>query len=450
MKKLNLLIAILMFLSTSGFAQNVSKEKIKKQLIAEKKAEFHEKSLLSAQNSRARAAAYLLDSTKITIIDGQDSLEAFSFKFKYLPDGKIKEQEIAFDIFFFSLLLKQVNTWDIAKNRIVKTDNFAKDSLTGPYFYIGVDSFFYDSKGRMTLERNYSGDEPTDLFLESYNKSVYKTTYNTPDSLITYTYNSGGPGPAFYEITQKVVNTFDVRGNTSIASTFDIENNQAKRTLNTFNSKNNPLVELDQDYLNSNWVNSDRRKYEYNAQDLVATIHEWSMWDDNNKVWGDSTRSVNTYNTDNKISKNETFTFDSNTSKWVLSGRTATTFDKNKNQVLDIISEIDGLDEIVTGINRYWWSFYKDAVSIEDVFSKGYQLKFANPFENGKLITVEAPKEEVLTLSIFDTSGKAISSQQVQNYQQVPVQIQNNGNFIVVLTNAEGKLLLAKKLVKIN
>jgi hypothetical protein len=442
MKKINILLSLLFLMAMSVSAQ----KNLKKQIIEAKKKQMIEFSKKSADLGLERKANYLLDSLGYFGFEGQDSTKIIYYKYKYLPDGKVKETELFFDLGFFIFNLKTINTWNLAKNTLTKTDTYSKEDDTTPFVLVGIDSFFYDAKNREILSKAYDVDENSDEFFTIYKTSKYTTNYNTPDS--TYKYS-------FDDLEQKFLleevgaNILDSKGNIKDGYLYNILDEDGTKESYVYNANNQIISVLtsisedgvlyEKDYLID---------YKLNAKGLAAKTYEYSEWDSSAQTWGDSTLTTTTFTTFDKPDVIENSVYDETTSTWVAAQKVISFYDKNNNLIVDKVLEDDGTGFQLTTKIYSWWSFYKDAIKAKDIFQKGYDLTFQNPFENGNVIKITAPSEQIMNLDIYDINGRLVSHQIVGNQQTVATSFNIAGQFLAVLTSENGKLLTMKRIVK--
>lgn len=425
---------------SAAFAQTPNLEKQKAAKIKTTHKQMRERMAAINEKSYQRAA-YLLDSTKIRIYEAGDSLELSNFKFKYLPDGKVRETYTFLDLFFFQLATKIVSDWNVTKNQIVRNEIFV--GLDGaPLEVAGVDSLFYDTKNRNNFTKNYVIDEASgNLVYESYIRNVYKSNQATPDSILTYQWDDKTP-----VLINIGYNKFDAKGNITEYYDFDLVEETGEKDINTYNTKNQ-LVTNDYfgDY-DGGWIKSSTSKYKYDAAGLVKEVLDLS-WDDDVQVYDDSTLTVFSYNAKAKTKNADQFIYDDNTKKWLKTGYIDYLYDDKDNLIFGNEIDITTGTDVLVGRTQYWWSFFKDAIATRDLFEKGYDLKFTNPYQIEN-ISIEAPREQEMVLQVYDMTGKLIASQNVQNQQVASLSIANAGQYVVTLSSAKGKLLTAKRLTK--
>jgi hypothetical protein len=449
MKKITLLASFLCLWAVAVFAQkgNVSAV-MSNRLVARAQAMVNQHSKTPQQVSASRSAAYLLDSTRYVRIEDIDSIVVNYSKFKYLPDGKIKEVEVFVDSLLLAYGIKVVAYWDLAKSRAVRNDIYIKADIDAAYALSRVDSLFYDAKNNNNNTRSYSVDLATKkLTLMGWKKMIFNTNHVEADSIKTFELDG-----AIVMQTSLEFNGFDAKGNIIENYSLDLIDvaGAGKHTYYKFDSKNNLVEALYSDDLQSGkWINTSLDTYKYNSKNLASDHYNYSTWNNEKKTWRDSTLTRMVYNNFDKPLTINDLIFDAGTGKWsIIEGTTESFYDKNNHEAIDNVYTYDAGVKVLAGQNRYWWSLYKDAISTKDIFPKGYDLTFANPIENGKTITVIAPNNQTMNLDIFDTTGKVISSQQVENQQTVTININITGNFIAVLSDVNAKLLAVKRMVK--
>ncbi len=449
MKKITLLASFLCLLVLEVLAQKGnSNAAMTKRLVARAHAVVSKQNKISNElKSTARSAAHLLDSTRYVQIEDVDSIVLNYNKFKYLPDGKIKEFEVFEDLLFFAVGIKIVAAWDLAKSRVVRNDIYIKTDIDAAYTFSSVDSLFYDVKGNKTTEKSYSIDPVTKkLSLMGWKKMIYNTNHPEADSIKTYEQDANTATQTALEY-----NAFDTKGNIIENYTLDLIDvaGAGEHTSYKFDSKNNLLEELYSDDLQSGkWINTSLTTYKYNTKNLLFEQYNYGTWDNGNKTWGDSTLSRTIYNTFDKPLTTNNLVFDNASGKWIIETTIESLYDKNNNEAIDNFFTYDAGQKVLSGINRYWWSLYKEAINTKDIFPKGYDLTFANPIENGQIITITAPNNQIMNLDIFDATGKLVSSQSVENQQAVTVNFHTTGHFVAVLSDKNAKLLAAKRMVK--
>ncbi len=447
MKKTNILVSLFLVMAFVAFGQKHTLTNLQKRALQEKKETFLKQSMQSALPNYERKANYLLDSVKIYGFENQDSVAMGGFSFKYLPDGKLSENEINFDFFGFAFYFKIKNIWDLSKNQIVKTEGYIKEDATSPYFLVSIDSLFYDTKGRGILSKTYDTEDPTEYILTGYEVSKYKTNFETADSIFTYAANDIGD----IELDNIDANLLDAKGNITDAYSHDFFLENSSWSKYTYNANNQEVTAA---YFDSEdavtWDKIGFSKYIYDAKGLATKSYEYFIWDEIENAWADSIYTTTKFNAKNNPEFVERNDYDTVLKKWTPFNRVISSFDNNGNPILDRTIEKDSLGVFVLTEKIYsWWSFYKDAIATKDIFQVGYDVMFQNPFENGKNMTIVAPREQTMLLEIFDMNGKLVSRQQVENQQVVSTQFNASGQFIAILSGTNGAFLTMKKIVKL-
>ncbi|MFZ4545638.1 MAG: T9SS type A sorting domain-containing protein [Saprospiraceae bacterium] len=441
MKKINILSTFVLLNFTSIFAQKIQINTLESQFKHHKDDKFYQKSVESA----AKAGTFVQDSFLQSYLSPPYFIDILD-RYKYQADCKLVEVEEIYTSNTVASFYKMVNSWDNNTNTVTCTFKYSKPKKNATYKLYAIDSFFYDNKNRKTSVKNYFATKPTNANLSSYQEYRYPTDHPTEDTLKQFRQDSKGK----FFLAGMQISAFDTNGNRTEYVFTDGKLGPFNRQTYEFNNKNLLTKFALQDFDNNNWVNDLENKYTYNSDDKESKDLFLRNWNKNTMTWSDSSTCIYHYNTDKNIEKQYYYDFDADSLYWKLTGIILSSYDINKNHILDVRSNFENGKPSSTENYRYWWTFCDEAIAGKDISLEGYNLTFPNPIENGQFITVDSPNEVTMTLSIFDTNGRTFSSHSVQNHQQVPVQIQQNGNFVLVLTDSKGRILTVKKVVKID
>ena len=253
------------------------------------------------------------------------------------------------------------------------------NKVTFLLFTLCATTFFSQDKLTSSVNEFFDGSiwaplERAEFVYDEINNLTEETTWQWNDGisqwvksdLLTYTYNAGN----------KVVVEFYQGFN---GATVAMQN----RTTNTYNLEGDLTQILDQDYLNSNWVNDQKVALEYaNGSLALGIIYEWSgsAW-----VLGeDSARVTINYNANGTVG---TTVFESWQDTWVTASRTVYSYDANNWTILESSEVFDESNWLVEEKVEYTYDTNGNALTMK---------RFNN--DNGTFIQ---QSEEINT---FDTS----------------------------------------------
>ena len=219
------------------------------------------------------------------------------------------------------------------------TTFFSQDKLTSSVseFFDGVTwvpvdkvAFIYDEINNLTEETTLNWSGATSQWVKS--------------EVDTYTYNEGN---------KVVVELYQGFNGATVA--------MQNRTTNTYNLEGDLTQILDQDYLNSNWVNEQKVVLEYaNGSLALGIIYEWSgsAW-----VLGeDSARITINYNANGTVG---TAVFESWQDAWVTAMRTVYSYNANNWAVFESSESFDGANWLVEEKVEYTYDVNGNALTIK-------------------------------------------------------------------------------------
>lgn len=443
MKKLFLLGTLSFLMVMSAFAQ---KNHIK--TLKEQKQKYFGKT----QKDFSRAA-YLQDSSKIFFIDSGDSSVFLSTKYKYNPNGTTKVEDTYIDFLgLFQIYDRTENFYNSAKplQKAYSKLNISEDGVI--YELYSRDTFFYDSKDRLSLERSRFALDNSVL---SYTTYQYKTNFATADTIRNFEYDENLDDVIPYEFTY---NTLDAKGNItqSILSEIDgvtDEFGPSSKDNFVYNNQNQVTEQLSStwDTDNSKWLKSSLTKIFYQPNgDVKHTIELGDFTDPNN--WGRKDSTFYVYGANGKIKTTLYYSFDDPIpGSYFLSSKQEFVYDNNGNNTYVASFEKDENDPtlFVKSLSiRNWWSFFKDAVGIKEIFSKDFQIVSANPLSDNQSININSKADGEYVLTAYNTSGAVVSRQVVKGNQSVTPQLPSSGTYIFLLSDKNNNLLTMKKIVK--
>ncbi len=439
MKKKVLLVMMLVFTMTISFAQKFD--------LKNYKAKIAQKMLKSNDQIGARAA-YLLDSTKIYAFDAGDSMLFIKAKNAYLPDGRLKSQSFDVDFLgFFQYYQKQDFFYDKQKTKLISYTNTYRSDDGITYNKFLVDSNFYDNKDRIILTRARNDVKE----VRSYSISKYKTPFETADTLKLYEYNDT-LGKII--LTNKESNVLDAKGNITdqIVDSYNSLNGgfgPKSKFFNQYDAKNLKISATEDAWNDTDlkWEKMNQIKNAYNTNQSIKYSITQSEWDDISQSWTKKDSTYHKYDANGNEINYFIYVYTSFSNQYTLSERNTSKYDSNNNIVRDELSQSD-LSQ-VDYATQYWWSFYKNAVATQDVFSKDFNLKIANPIGENADLTLVSERNGTYQLVAFDMNGRMISQQKISNNETIQTNLPSVGQYLYIVTDANNKPLTMKKVVKL-
>jgi hypothetical protein len=241
------------------------------------------------------------------------------------------------------------------------TTFFSQDKLTS-----SVSEFFDGSIWVPSDKVAFIYDEINNLTEETTLNWSGATSQWVKSEVSTYTYNQGN------KVVVELYKGFN-------GVTVEMQN----RITNTYNSEGEITQFLEEDYLNSNWVNTNKVDLEYDNGSLaLGIVYEWSgsAW-----VLGeDSARVTINYNANGTVGA---AVFESWQEDWVTTMRTVYSYNANNWAILESSESFDGATWLVEDKVEYTYDANGNALTIK---------RFNN--DNG---TFTLASEEINT---FDTS----------------------------------------------
>lgn len=244
----------------------------------------------------------------------------------------------------------------------ITTAFFGQDQLTSSLseFFDGTSwvpmnrtEFIYDNSNNLTEEAELSWNAGTSQWIKT--------------DVSTYTYNANN---------NSIIELYQSFNGTNV--------DQQNRTTNTYNSEGELTQFLDEDYLNSNWVNANKVELEYANGSIASGIsYDW-----NGAAWvigEDSIQVEINYNANGTVSSVATDIWVG--SSWVTAYRSVYSYDSNNRVTLEKGEGFDGSTWIVEYKLEYTYDAYGNVVTEKEFYE-----------DNGAFV---AEYEETNT---FDTS----------------------------------------------
>jgi hypothetical protein len=447
MKKFFLLTLLGLLISSVTFAQKNYKKQA--QALVKKY-----KPVLKTPTGE-RSAAYLVDSTKLKFHDSGDSTLLAGLKYKYNANGTVKSDETFIDFFGLVESYEKSNYfYNAAKPLQLKYKSLYGSTDKGvSYDEIGVDSFFYDTKDRLILDRTR---DIVDNSVSAYTIYKYKTAFETPDTVRSYLLNAAGDNLVPQVFTY---NTLDAKGNTIVIIESNIVDFQTEEfDLSTkseykFDSQNQVTEEVssDWDIDNKAWLISGKTLFYYNANGTPKYALGLGTYDETLNTFGskDSTHYVLTVQ--GAIKETNVYTYDFDKKIYSLSSRDLNKYDAKGNNVRNESYTGTLADPTVLELQvstDSWFSFYKDAIATKDLFSTDFEIIVANPVADNQALTLNTKREGEYALLTYDLNGKMINRQMIKNNQTVITQLPTAGTYIFFVTDSQNVPLAMKKVVK--
>jgi hypothetical protein len=242
------------------------------------------------------------------------------------------------------------------------TTFFSQDKLTSSvseFFdgatWVPVDkvAFIYDEINNLTEETTLNWSDATSQWVKS--------------EVSTYTYNAGN---------KVVVELYKGFNGVTVA--------MQNRITNTYNSEGEITQFLEEDYLNSNWVNTNKVDLEYDNEIIVSGIS--SEWDGVGWIIGeDSSKVAINYNDNGTVSSTVIDIWED--SSWLTAYRSVYSYDENNRRFLEENEVWDGLAWMLQYKIEYVYDANGNALSKKEFYN-----------DNGAFIL---ENEEINT---FDTS----------------------------------------------
>lgn len=443
MKKLFLLGTLSFLMVFSALAQ---KNNIK--ILKEQKQKYFGKT----QKDFSRAA-YLQDSSKVFFHEAGDSTAFLSVKTKYNANGTSKIEDTFIDFFgLFQAYDRSENFYNSAKplQKVYTKSYISNDGIN--YQLFSTDSVYYDSKDRTLLERSRSAADNSILEYTTYE---YKTNFTTADTITTFSLDDT-TNELFKD--SETSNVLDSKGNvkSSIYASHDMQSGEfvlREKSDYLYNAQNQEIESLAFE-----WNEDDLKWEEYS---LVKTYYK-TNGDINYSInytdyigsneWGSKDSTYLVYGANGKVKETLNYTFDDLVpGAYSLTSREVAVYDNNGNNTYTAIFEQDENDPTIlfkSGSILSWWSFFKDAVGIKELFSKDFQIVSANPLTDNQSININAKTDGEYVLTTYNTSGAVVSRQLVKGNQTITPQLPSAGTYIFLLSDKNNNLLTMKKVVK--
>ncbi len=446
MKKFLLLTLLSLMMSSVTFAQKNYKKQA--QSLVKKY-----KPIIKTPKGE-RSAAYLVDSSKLKFHDSGDSTLVFSFKFKYNPNGTVKNEETFIDFFgLFEVYEKSNYFYNAAKPLLINyKDLFLSQDQGITYDKVGVDSFFYEAKDRLVLNRTR---DIIDKSVVAYTSYKYKTAFETADTIRTY---------ALDELEENLIpdaftyNTLDAKGNVIVAIESEVdftteEFGLSTKTENKYNTQNQVTEELtstwNKDF--SKWQIISKTSNRYNPNGTLKNTLTLGNYFEDTKIWGEKDSTYYISNAKGQITESIAYSYDDSKSAYDLTSNELIKYDAFGNEIRIESSSPSELDPTVLELSLSvdnWYSLYKDAIATKDLFSKDFDIVVANPIADNQTLTLNSKLEGAYTLLAYDLNGKVISSQMIKNNQTIITQLPAAGTYIFFVTDSQNLPLAMKKVVK--
>ena len=437
MKKKILLLMFLVFTITIGFAQKFDLQNYKKELAQK---------MLKPSHQIGARATYLMDSVKISYFEFGDSSLAVSIKMNYLSDGRLNNQSFFVNFMGFAeFYFKEDYFYDKLNPNLITAIAHYESENGYVYNKSLVDSFFYDNKNRTVLTRSRNAAQE----IRKYEISIYKTGYSTPDTIKTYTYDH-----TLMELVQsgQTANIFDAQG--KLTDQFTNEHSTTggfaprNRIFNQYNVQNlKSFVAIDfWNDTNLSWDKEGQIKNYYNAKNDIQKIVTEKEWSDYKKNWTSKDSVYIVYNKAGNESSYFTYLYSYASGLYTMKERTATKYDVNDNLAREEIFDVNLYN--YSYVYQYWWSALKNSVATEDIFSKDFNLKIANPIGENADLTLVSERNGTYQLVAFDMNGRMISHQKINNNETIQTNLPSAGQYLYIVTDANNKPLTMKKVVK--
>jgi len=202
-------------------------------------------------------------------------------------------------------------------------------------------------------------------------------------------------------ITETITNTYE--NGKLIEASGEAGGFYSDRDLYTWVGDNNTEV-LSQDWEDGAWVNLSRSTHSFQGNKVIGTLTE--EWRDD--AWENYMRISNTYNGD-KIDHwiGEQWFYD----EWLIMGKYYLIYD-NQDRIKEQHNyDWDQSEYNIQSKEIYFYSDGSTTISEDEITPESFSLtNYPNPFNPSTNICYELPKEEKVSLQIFDMTGNLVKN----------------------------------------
>jgi hypothetical protein len=444
----NFLFLFLMFGAFTLSAQKSNPQQLKRKI---------DKTIASLQQNnmnREARAAYLPDSIKLYEMDNGDSITFATIRLRYFPNGNLKQTDAFIDIAgFLTYYTRSIYFYSNSKKPTLPTyydDYFSEDGIV--YDQTSRDSFFYDGKDRVTLSKLTDPNDPT-LVLGA-TTYIYKTNFNIPDTVRSLSINEN---TLQLDFAYEEFRTIDAKGNVTLLIEKEVDFATEKYDFSTktayFFDSQNKLIQEDREEWNiddAKWEKSEQQNTTYNKKNLADYTITLSEWDEMEKVFLEKDSTFFVYNAAGKLVDSYYYYYDTDFGKYIPNYRIRFVYDKNDNVVREEEFEYDEDTEkfSLAYITKRWWSFYKDAIDVKNVFSDDYAINVANPMSATAEVSITSKQAGIFHLVVYDMNGQMVTKQFVGQGQNTTLSLSTAGHYILLLVDETGKPLAMKKVIR--
>jgi len=489
MKKSISLLALLLFLSASLFAQKteyIRKKNedlflLKNRLEKPDKNAAKEKRIPHFRDMITKKQNHSLKSTDV-IKQRLDSITGGywdDYSSQWLPESK---DEFTYDDNGNNTKLIECE-WEPDDNRWIPYDK---------------QEYSYDAEGRIIEYLDYEWDDATSQW-ESFWKSSF--TYDVNGNMIQLVDYYWSDYLNNWTFDTKTDMTYDAAGNLvqDIEYFWDEDITQwinSTKGEYTYNTGNNIILEIfcDWDENSSAWVNFCKTEYSYDTGDKLILIldYQWnttgwiasnkmdytwdlnghvvqevfSSWDESSSLWVYAFKSEHIYDSDGNLTQELSYLWEQSVSQWVAESKDEYEYNNSfsfSNLLLPFLFLYDGEDvlayfnHMLTHINNYVWEDnqwifnYKtvldyspqEVLSINSISAGSNQVS-PNPVSDYLTVTLDKNYDKA-RFELFDMQGKKVLSENVMNHEKVSLQGFSAGIYYYVIIAGQerqsGKLI---------
>lgn len=294
----------------------------------------------------------------------------------------------------------------------------------------------YDNNGNLTVETESYWDDVNNVWDKVY---TYTYTYNTQNKMIadsSYDHDFGTPD-------SKIVYTYDGNGNeiSSISYNWNgIGWDTAYKYDYTYYTNNKLKTSTFKLYNSGVWENSYMDSSGYSNTDFY-TYYRTSTWDDANSKWIHQYRETRTLGSNNLPDMQQMSTYDTSTKSWSVDADVEWSYNSNNDPVyIEAYAYIMGVrfPSPIVVANLYYESYFN--VGVEQPLAAEKVSVYPNPATD--VVNIDLNGKQAKEVSIYSTIGRKMYQSAVNNQNSrttVPVSHLPNGNYIINVTDADGK-----------